>query len=201
MTDERVAEFLAKFDAADADHNGTIDPVEFQVLFADIMDNSTEDAASLYFRGIDINGDGVIDKDEFEEFVRAALENDQAYSLKLVFRAFDEDRSYLLEAPEIRKITKYVGHELDDAAIAEGIQRITGTPDGGLSFAQVVKLLLDLDIPADADPYDGKLEGHAPPPRQPPPPDDVAPPAEEAPPAVAADAKPEEKKSACCLLL
>jgi Ca2+-binding EF-hand superfamily protein len=196
MTDERVAAFMEKFAAADADGSGTIDRVEFQKLFSDIMSISSEDAADLYFRGIDINGNGTIDRAEFEEFVRAALDKNQAYSLKLVFRAFDENRNYLLEAPEIRKISKYVGQELDDVAIAEGIERITGKPDGGLSFAQVVKLLLNFDIAEDADPYDGKLN------RERPPKPETTAPADAAAPAQTAEAKPEEKKkSGCCLLL
>jgi Ca2+-binding EF-hand superfamily protein len=205
MSDEQVEGFLKKFDEADTNNSGKLGLSEFIAFFPEIIPGQNDEAARTYFRGIDINGDGTVAKDEFRAFVVAALTKDKTYTLKLVFRAFDVNRNNLLEVGEIKQIGQYVGAELDDAAIEEGIERIGGQGKTGLNFAQVVKLLLDIDIAEDTDPYDGRLKkpaGDAPTPAEP----AAATPAAGDAPAGKADpaqpaAKPEEKKSGCCLLL
>jgi len=158
MTDAQVDAFMAKFDAADADRSGALKFSEFQVLFAELMNNTDPAAAELYFNGIDINGDKSVAKDEFKAFAVAALNRDQEYTLKLVFRAFDKDRSNSLEAAEVKSIGRYVGRELSDEEVAAGIERYAGAGQTSLNFAQVVNLLLNVEIPPDTDPYEGKLK-------------------------------------------
>jgi Ca2+-binding EF-hand superfamily protein len=190
MTDEQIESFLEKFDEADVDKSGTLGLTEFKVLFADILPGQDDEAAELYFNGIDVDGNKVVSKGEFQAFAKAALTKDTTYTLKLVFRAFDKNRNGSLEAAEIKQIGRYVGKELEDQEVQDGIAKLAPGKTG-LNFAQVVKLLTDADIAGDTDPYDGKLKK----------PDAGATPAG-AKDSAQAGANPEKgKKSGCCLLL
>jgi Ca2+-binding EF-hand superfamily protein len=158
MTDAQVQPFLAKFDAADTKKKGEIDFAAFKPLIGELLGKDDATTAQLYFDGIDIDGSKKVGKDEFKAFVVAALTKDTDYTIKLVFRAFDKDRSRNLDATEVKKIGEYVGKPLSDDEVAAGIERIAGKKNAKLTYAQVVKLLTDKDIPADTDPYDGKLK-------------------------------------------
>jgi Ca2+-binding EF-hand superfamily protein len=78
--------------------------------------------------------------------------------LKLIFRAFDKDRSRSLSADEIKQIGQYTGNPKTDAEVKQAILKHTGKGDGQLTFAQATRLLTGATIPADADPYEGKLK-------------------------------------------
>jgi Ca2+-binding EF-hand superfamily protein len=211
MSEEQVAAFLAKYDEVDTDGTAGLNAAEFKKLYTEVFGKTDDEGADLYFNGIDINGDGSVSREEFKAFVVAALNKDHDYTVKLIFRAFDKDRSQKLSASEVQSVAKYVGQELSDEDVAGGIERITGDRNGSLSYAQIVKLLLDKEVPEEADPYDGKLKPKpAPAPAEPapaaaevpPPPADpaAAPPAAAKPPPDAAKTDGVEK-SKCCLLL
>jgi Ca2+-binding EF-hand superfamily protein len=185
MTDEQLESWGQKFEEADANSSGKLGLSEFLVFFPDIIPGIDEEGAKRYFRGIDVDGSGTVSRDEFLAFVKAALTKDKVYTLKLVFRSFDQNRNGILEPAEIKEIGRYVGTELDEQQIEDKIQEVAGESATGLTFKQVAKVLLGVDIP-DTEPVDEKSE-------------QIAPEAEAAP---AAAPKPEEqKKSGCCLLL
>jgi Ca2+-binding EF-hand superfamily protein len=127
-------------------------------LFPQILGNSDEAVAELYFRGIDIDNSKSIDREEFKDFVAASLNRDSVYALKMVFRAFDTDRSRSLDASEIKSIARQTHSGATDADIDVGLLKMTGKRNGTLKFSQVVKLLTGQEVDPDTDPYDGKLK-------------------------------------------
>jgi Ca2+-binding EF-hand superfamily protein len=156
---DKVEFFLKKYDDACATSGKTtLDLAGFKALFAEVLGDPNEEVAEIYFHGIDIDDSKEIDRAEFKEFVIASLKGDRIYALKMVFRAFDRDRSRTLDADEIKLIAKQTGATMDDADIDKGMLKMTGKKNGTLKYAQVVKLLTGQDVPADSDPYDGKLK-------------------------------------------
>jgi Ca2+-binding EF-hand superfamily protein len=80
--DERVEEFLGRFDAADTDKSGPLVFAEFDKLFPELVPNTAEKRAEYYFAGMDINGDQSVSREEFRAFVLAMVNKNQDYALK-----------------------------------------------------------------------------------------------------------------------
>jgi len=158
MTDGQIKPLLAAFDKADAAKTGTIDQQKFTDLFPQVTRKDDPELAELYFKGIDVHNTGAVRKDEFKQFAIGMLVKDQPFALRLLFCGLDTLRSSKLGAEDIKTIAHYIGQPgITDDAISEVVEKTTGQADGVMSYAQIARLLLDVEVPAEADPYDGRL--------------------------------------------
>jgi hypothetical protein len=155
-----LKEYSQKFDEYDKDNSKTISVDEFLELYRDFEEdpNKTKEEAQVVFDGIDINDDKTLSKEEFLNTVKYFKTNDKLNKFKLYFRSFDKDRSRTLEAEEIFEYFKFCGKPITLEQAKHFITQFnTRRKLTGLTFAQLYKLLTEIDIDPDTDPYDGKL--------------------------------------------
>jgi Ca2+-binding EF-hand superfamily protein len=159
MSEEQLQRFMARFDDVDSEKFGELNLTKFKKLFAEVMTISNDDAAEMYFKGMDVENNKTVKREEFEVFVKAVLERNHNYAIKMMFRAFDNNSCGFLGREEIKQMAKYAGRELSNEEVSSALKKTTGDENGSLTYAQVVKLMTGEDIDPKSDPYDGRYDG------------------------------------------
>ena len=131
-----IKRFNALFAKVDTDGSNSIQLEELEALFQSEGYKLSRAQIEKIYRIIDNNGDGKLSRPEFTRMMYV-LENSQPDDVeKVEFLVADADYSGALDANELLRVCKRLGHEQKREAVEAALEEITGKKEGPLELAQ-----------------------------------------------------------------
>lgn len=110
------------------------------------------------YEGMDVDGSNDVSEDEICDCFAAMKENNFKWMCKMLFRGADKDNSRKVSIAEIKDCVSMCGKQFSEEEFVQRCKIEIGKEAKELTFAQFYKVITGDTIPADTDPYDGKLK-------------------------------------------
>jgi len=142
LTDAQISDLKDAFAVIDLDGNGTITPLELQVLMGRVLGGTfSTDQVEAIIRSVDVDGSGTIDFDEF-----LTLMSDPRFNLakdehRQAFDMFDKDGNGYISITELKEAFRKLGQRLDDDEFDAILQEADLNKDKWIDYEEFLQML------------------------------------------------------------
>jgi centrin-1 len=142
LKEDEIYEIKEAFDLFDTDGGGSIDPKELKEAMNSLGLETRNQTIYQMISDLDADNSGTIDFKEFLDLMTARMsDRDTKEDIKKVFKIFDESGNGYITKKSLMRVAKELGETMDEAELAEMIERADSDGDGNVTFEDFYNIM------------------------------------------------------------